>query len=94
MKLQGQLLQQYIIVMIDSGARHNFISSALVLKLQLLVESTPIFKVQLGDSHCISKSGVYQDIQIDLENVEIIEDCFPFPLGGVDIISAWHGWIL
>jgi len=39
------------LVLIDSGASHNFIFVKLVSQLGLPVESTPSYNVRLGDGH-------------------------------------------
>lgn len=51
MKLRGKVLQQAVMILIDSGASHNFISSKLVKSLGLQVESTKPYKVKLGDGN-------------------------------------------
>jgi len=51
MKLQGEVKGKLALVLIDSGASHNFISAKLVSQLGLLVESTPSYNMRLGDGH-------------------------------------------
>jgi len=51
MKLRGEVRGRKIMVLINSGASHNFISTALVCALGIPKEYTPTYKVKLGDGH-------------------------------------------
>ena len=51
MKLQGEVKGRITLVLIDSGASHNFITVDLVSQLGLSVEPTPSYNVRLGDGH-------------------------------------------
>lgn len=53
MKLQGELHGNPIMVLIDSGASHNFISSELVGTLGLAVTPSKEFGVKMGDDYQI-----------------------------------------
>lgn len=49
MRLLGSLQGQTILVLMDSGASHNFISSSLVSKLKLPTNPTSSYSVRLGE---------------------------------------------
>jgi len=51
MKLQGKVNKRSILVLIESGAGHNFVVVVLVQFLSLQVETTPPYSLQLGDGH-------------------------------------------
>ncbi|KAF7834643.1 putative LRR receptor-like serine/threonine-protein kinase [Senna tora] len=55
MKLVGKIRGNEIIIMIDSGATHNFISTELVKKLGLEVEKTRACRVTLGDGYSLQQ---------------------------------------
>lgn len=44
MKLQGLVQGRNVLVLIDSRASHNLISSKLMEDLRLLVEETPVYR--------------------------------------------------
>lgn len=48
MKFFGNLVGQDVVVLVDNGASHNFLSTQVVQWLQLLMIATPSFKVKLG----------------------------------------------
>lgn len=91
MKMQGELNSKVLIVMVDSGASHNFVVEEVVKMLELKVEPTPKFGVRLGDGHRMQSSGLCHSMNIDLGSIKVEADCYVFPLGGVDVILgvAW-----
>ncbi|KAF2321414.1 hypothetical protein GH714_041007 [Hevea brasiliensis] len=49
MKFQAKIVGHPVVVMVDSGDSHNFISTQLVQQLNLPIFPTPSFNVKLGD---------------------------------------------
>lgn len=49
MKLHGQIGGRMVLILIDSGANHNFIGKGLVKELGLPIVDTPPYQVSLGD---------------------------------------------
>jgi len=86
MKLQGDINGRKVLILIDSGASHNFVSAQLVTELGLMVEDTPPYCVRLGDGHKKQTQGCCKDVEVNLENHVVKETFFLFELGGVDVI--------
>ncbi|XP_022632487.1 uncharacterized protein LOC111240858 [Vigna radiata var. radiata] len=91
MKLTGLIGERRVVVLIDSGASHNFISQRVVEELRLLVAETPTYAVSLGDGCKKWTSGCCEKVELKLGNVKVEEDMYVFDLGGVDLILgiAW-----
>ncbi|XP_052733941.1 uncharacterized protein LOC108321488 [Vigna angularis] len=91
MKLAGWVRERRIIVLIDSGASHNFISAHLVDELRLEKEETPPYRVCLGDGQRKETQGCCKGLSVALEGAEVREDFYIFDLGGVDVVLgvAW-----
>nr|GMD74955.1 peroxidase 64 [Ipomoea batatas] len=91
MKFRGQIAGLDILIMVDSGASHNFISRQLTAVLQHPLEPTTTFGVRLGDGRRAESDGKYSQLHVDLGPIAMPIDCFAFPLGGVDLILgiAW-----
>ena len=53
MKLLGSVLEREVVVLIDSGATHNFITADLVSALQLPVSQTEQYGVQMGTGQVV-----------------------------------------
>ena len=51
LKLLGKIRNKKVIVLIDFGATHNFISVKLVKELRLEVTPTSPYSVEVGDGH-------------------------------------------
>lgn len=91
MRLKGVTRGSTITVLIDSGASHYFISASLVPLLQLRLDKTTKFGVQLGDGMRQKSEGVCKEVSMSLQGCEIVADYYVFVLGGVNIILgvAW-----
>ena len=81
LKIHGRIGDRELVVLIDSGASHNFIATALIKELGLPVASTKDFGVVLGTKDEIRTTGICQQVNLHLAKLEIITDFFPIPLG-------------
>lgn len=86
MKLIGYVGARPVKVMVDSGARHCFISEAAVRLLELEVISTATFAVTLGDGSKVRAGGMCMNVPLFLEAHQFTITCYIFPLNNVDII--------
>lgn len=86
MKLKGWLYDEDIVVLIDSGASHNFISNKLAEKLGLRTNRDTPSYVRHGDGNRKQTYDSCNDVQIRLGEYIMIGKFFLFDLGGVDII--------
>ena len=91
MKLKGELQGQEVLILIDSEASHNFISSKLVQKLGLKRKSTKPYYVRLGDGNIKSTQCCCKNLKVHLGPYMMEGYFFLFNLGGVDLILgvAW-----
>lgn len=86
MKLRGVILGAEVVVLIDPGASHNFISSTTVEKLKIPVTSTKEFGVSLGTGDAVQGKGECKEVVLELPNVTVVEDFLPLQLGSSDVI--------
>ncbi|CAH9140159.1 unnamed protein product [Cuscuta epithymum] len=91
LKFLGWVANQEVVIMVDSGASHNFISEKLKDHINHPLNATHRFGVRLGDGRQEQSSGKYSQLPVNLGPVTMSLDCYLFPLGGVDIIlgMAW-----
>lgn len=91
MKLASSVNGSPIIVLVDSGASHNFISMGVITLLNLPLEDTSRLGAKLGDGHKVSARGVCNNVQITLGDLSFLVNCYKFDLGGVNVILgvAW-----
>ncbi|XP_047176306.1 uncharacterized protein LOC124843572 [Vigna umbellata] len=86
MKLNGMIGDRGVLVLIDSGASHNFISRRLAEELKLSIEDTPPYQVSLGDGQRRETRGCCEKVEIILAEAAVEERLHLFELGGVDVI--------
>ncbi|XP_024963751.1 uncharacterized protein LOC112504018 [Cynara cardunculus var. scolymus] len=92
MKLEGKIEGQKVVVLIDSGATHNFISYDLVKRLNLKIEATGEYTITLGSGNVEKGSGICKGIMLSLPKVEIREDFLPLGLGNSNVILGMQ-WL-
>lgn len=87
MKLLGKIGNREVIVMIDPGATHNFISLVTVEKLGIVVEESSSFGVSLGNGDAIRGKGVCRQVGLKLAGGTVmVKNFLPLQLGNSDLI--------
>ncbi|KAL4591834.1 hypothetical protein LXL04_004807 [Taraxacum kok-saghyz] len=86
MKLAGKLNEENVVVMIDPGATHNFISPETVERGNIPITGTGEFGVALGTGVRVQGKGICKQVKLQLQGIEIVEDFLPLNLGNSDII--------
>ncbi|KAA0047329.1 myosin-11 isoform X1 [Cucumis melo var. makuwa] len=84
--------EENVIILIDCGATHNFISEKSVKSLQLPIRDTAHYGVILGSGTAIQGKGVFEDVEIQLMNWSVKEEFLPLELEGVDVILGMQ-WL-
>ncbi|CAL9232051.1 unnamed protein product [Arabidopsis halleri] len=85
-KLIGFLGKSKVVVLIDSGASHNFLTPNLAAKLKMLVCEDSRLEVRLGNGVSVHGTGVCKDVKFQLPGVEFQSNFISLELGGVDVI--------
>ena len=86
MKIEGMVKNVGVLVLIDSGASHNFISTEITTALGLTVTPVASRKIKLGDGHKVTTKGACKGIQMRLGSIEVLVDALVFDLGGIDVV--------
>ncbi|WVZ18618.1 hypothetical protein V8G54_005940 [Vigna mungo] len=92
MKLQGWVRGKKVMLLIDSGASHNFIATELGADLGLPVEETLPYTVSLGDGRKKQTGGYCRNVPINVGETEVFENFYLFELGEVDLIFGME-WL-
>ncbi|MCH79346.1 RNA-directed DNA polymerase (Reverse transcriptase), partial [Trifolium medium] len=85
-KLRGTIHEVPVVILVDSGASHNFISQHLVHKMNWKTMEGPPMSIKLGDGSCAKTKGVCEDLEIGMEGLKIRVDVQIFDLGCVDVV--------
>ena len=86
MEVKGTIRGREIVVLIDCGATHNFVSERLVKELQLETKETSNYGVILGFGTAIKGKGICGAVELMLGDWKVIDEFLPLELGGVDAI--------
>lgn len=76
MKLRSNIGGFDIVVLIDSGATHNFISQELVERLGLFVSKTGYVGVMMGNGNFERSHGMCKKVILSFPELQVIEDLF------------------
>lgn len=72
MKLKGKINGETVIVLIDYGATHNFISEQLVLLLKLPREEASNYGVILGFGTTIKGKGICKKVELRIGEWKVV----------------------
>ncbi|KAL8151694.1 hypothetical protein V2J09_021502 [Rumex salicifolius] len=93
LKTRARLRDRKVVVLVDSGASHNFINCRIVEVEELAVESTGTFGVRLGNGQKVETREIYRRLPLQFGLCEMAIDCYPFDLGGIDLVLG-YAWLL
>lgn len=93
MKLLGWIRKRLVVILIDSGATHNFISSYLVGKLALEASATRSYSVLVGNGQMHCGNGVCRQIGLRMGELFVMEDFRPMPMGGGSDVILGMKWL-
>lgn len=85
-KMWGSIGKTKVLVMIDSGATHNFISPTTVMNAQLHQENLGEMKIKVGTCIIVSGSSVCRKVPLTVQSVDLTNDFIVLEPGSVDII--------
>ena len=92
MKLKSHVKGKEVIVLIDSGATHNFIHQALVEEKQLPWEKNTQFGVTIGDGTRRKGKGICRRVELKLKELTVEADFLAVELGKVDVVLGMQ-WL-
>lgn len=86
MKLVGRIANKPVMVLIDSGATHHFISIDVVLTSNIPITTTTCYGVLLGTGGNVRIEGICSQVELDLGALRVMTDFMSLELGGADVI--------
>ncbi|XP_061359324.1 uncharacterized protein LOC133303430 [Gastrolobium bilobum] len=92
LKLWGKIQGHKVMVLVDTGASHNFIGEHVVDTVGIPSMQSRSFRVEVGDGHRVQGMGVCQGVTLVLPHVSIIQDFYIFCLKGVDVVLGFS-WL-
>lgn len=86
MRIESCIKHRRVIVLIDSGSTHNFVSQEIAKKLQLMATTVEPFKIRVVNRESLECDIMYKDVPLRLQVVAITTDLFVLPLKGLDVV--------
>ena len=86
MRITAKIYAHDVIVLIDSGSTHNFISEHMANLLRLPVVPTQPFTVRVANGENLKCQGRFEEVQIDLHGTIFSLTLYSLPLTGLDVI--------
>lgn len=86
LKLEGFLAHIPVVILVDSGATHNFISSKLVHSLGLIITSFQGIRIQLGDGYKVLITQQCCNISVSLGTCSFLINALVFDTGDLDMV--------
>jgi hypothetical protein len=81
-----------VVVLIDSGSTHSFISERVANMLQLPVVPTESFNVKVANGGPLKCQGRFENVHIALQGILLVLTLYALPLIGLDLILEVH-WL-
>jgi hypothetical protein len=75
MRVLAKIGPYEIVVLIDSGSTHNFISEKVASLLQLPVIPTDSFKVRVANGRPLQCQGRFENVHISLQGIPLSSRC-------------------
>lgn len=85
-KLEGRIGKTKVIVLIDSGATHNFISPTAVEKARLVSTNQEGLTIMVGTGIKVSGTGICKGVELQIQEVRITSDFVVLEPGCADIV--------
>lgn len=85
-KLKGKIQGEEVVVLIDSGATHNFILESLVRRIGLKREVSRGYGVMVGAGMTVRGKGICEEVELVLPTCVVTLQFLPLELGIADVI--------
>ncbi|KAH9763048.1 hypothetical protein KPL70_001041 [Citrus sinensis] len=86
MRVTATIGSQHVMVLIDSGSTHNFLSERVARLIRLPVIPTKSFAVRVANGERLTCQGRFEEVQVNLQGITFSLTLYSLPLAGLDIV--------
>lgn len=86
MKVRGRVGNTSMVILIDSGVTHNFVSPVFAKKAHLTTIMSSRLQILLGTGILAQGLGICKNVPVQKQGLEFVLDCIALELCGVDLI--------
>ncbi|KAL6556268.1 hypothetical protein OROGR_005556 [Orobanche gracilis] len=92
LKLEGAIASIPIVMLVDSGATHNFVSRKLVLSLGLPITTFPGIRIKLGDGYTVIITQQCCNFTMEVGTCSFLLNALVFETGDLDMVLGME-WL-
>ncbi|KAA8542937.1 hypothetical protein F0562_024089 [Nyssa sinensis] len=86
MQMMAKLGSHEVIVLVDSGSTHNFVSERIARLLRMPVVPTEPFTIRVANGENMKCQGRFEGVRVDLQDTPFSLTLYSFPLTGLDLV--------
>ena len=86
LKIEGNIKNKMVVVLIDSGSTHNFIHCKVAKELNCFLYLAPECQVMVANGGTINFFGKCHNIKLTMGEYVLNIPMFSIPVGGVDVV--------
>ncbi|XP_042941551.1 uncharacterized protein LOC122288885 [Carya illinoinensis] len=86
MRITAKICAHDVVILIDSGSTHNFISERMANLLRLPIVPTETFTVRVANGENLKCQGRFEEVQINLHGTIFSLTLYSLPLSGIDVV--------
>lgn len=86
LRVWGRFKEKQLIVLIDSGATHNFVQPSVVERLKIPTQDIPPFHVYVGNGDTLTCTRLCPKVELNLQGVRFDIDLYVLPIQGPDLV--------
>ncbi|KAL4570019.1 hypothetical protein LXL04_025668 [Taraxacum kok-saghyz] len=92
LKLEGLIGEIPAILMVDSGATHNFVSRKLLKVIGATAECFSGINIKLGDGHVVFIDRIIPQLLVNVQGCEFLINALVFEMGNLDMVLGME-WL-
>jgi hypothetical protein len=86
MRVAATIGSQHVMVLIDSGSTHNFLSEKIARLLRLLVVPMKSFVVRIANGERLFCQGRFDEVQVNVQDIQFSLTLYSLPLIGLHMV--------
>lgn len=84
--MEGFILCQSIIILVDLGSTHNFMQLQVAIALKMIIPIIKPFKVAIGNGENLIFNKVCKNVEIKIQRVSVVMDIFLISVFGSNVL--------
>ncbi|CAN6472899.1 unnamed protein product [Victoria cruziana] len=86
MRVKGKMGDKDVVILIDTGATHSFVSTEVAQTSKVRTKEHPVFDVTVGDGTRLQSQYMCPDVELLIQGTIFPVDLYVLAIGGVDVV--------